>query len=173
MTDNTGDLLRFKALASQRATAHLEENILDHLSHVCESPIEVMLGAALLWTNQLDRLGYWPPALVCVPQAEIGDYHPETRLLVPQYRWRNFRIDFAYIDLETPLTVFIECDGHDFHERTKQQAARDRLKDRVIQQAGLPILRFTGAEITRDPMQCADSIFHFVSELHTPIEART
>lgn len=58
--------------------------------------------------------------------------------------------------------LLIECDGHDFHERTKEQAARDRSRDRAAQHEGLPILRFTGSEIWSDPMFCADTVLAFM-----------
>lgn len=32
--------------------------------------------------------------------------------------------------------VVVECDGHEFHERTKAQAARDRERDRGLQGIG-------------------------------------
>lgn len=51
--------------------------------------------------------------------------------------------------------VAVECDGHDFHERTKQQAEHDRRRDRDIQGMGLSVLRFTGSEIWRSPTRTA------------------
>jgi len=64
--------------------------------------------------------------------------------------------------LEPDKFLFVECDGHDFHERTKEQAEHDRSKDRAIQAAGIPILRFTGREIWRDPVMVALEIFNFI-----------
>jgi hypothetical protein len=54
--------------------------------------------------------------------------------------------------------LIVECDGHDFHERTKEQAARDRDRDRQAQLAGIEIFRFTGSEIWRDPLGCATQV---------------
>lgn len=54
--------------------------------------------------------------------------------------------------------LIVECDGHDFHERTKEQAARDRDRDRQAQLAGIEIFRFTGSELWRDPLGCADQV---------------
>jgi very-short-patch-repair endonuclease len=50
--------------------------------------------------------------------------------------------------------VVVECDGHAFHERTKEQAARDRSRDRVMTLAGYTVMRFTGSELHRDLMNC-------------------
>ena len=54
--------------------------------------------------------------------------------------------------------LVIECDGHDFHERTKQQAARDRSRDRQAVLAGMDCFRFTGSELWRDPWDCAAQV---------------
>ncbi len=48
----------------------------------------------------------------------------------------------------------IECDGHDFHERTKEQAQRDKKRDRELQAAGYKVFRFTGSEIWRSRGEC-------------------
>jgi hypothetical protein len=54
--------------------------------------------------------------------------------------------------------LIVECDGHDFHERTKAQAKRDRSRDRKWQQQGVPVFRFTGSEIWTDPLECARQV---------------
>ncbi len=48
------------------------------------------------------------------------------------------------------IKVAIECDGHEFHEKTKEQAKRDKAKDRYLQSKGWIIARFTGSEIVKD-----------------------
>lgn len=64
----------------------------------------------------------------------------------------SYIADFVLI---TPdLKMVIECDGHDFHERTKQQAAHDRKRDRAMTQEGWMVLRFTGSEIWANPFAC-------------------
>lgn len=55
--------------------------------------------------------------------------------------------------------LVIECDGHDFHERTKEQAARDRSRDRAVTLNRRTIMRFTGSELWRDPMGCALEVY--------------
>ena len=47
--------------------------------------------------------------------------------------------------------LIVECDGHDFHERTKEQAAKDKARDRQAQLAGYTVFRYTGSELWRDP----------------------
>lgn len=66
----------------------------------------------------------------------------------------------------TPEYVcIVECDGHDFHERTKEQAIRDRARDRAFQAAGIPVFRFTGSEIYNNPFACAREVRNFLRKI--------
>lgn len=58
--------------------------------------------------------------------------------------------------------VAIECDGHDWHDRTKQQAAYDRARDRELLRIGIPTLRFTGSEIYHDAFRCVNECWLMV-----------
>lgn len=105
---------------------------------LCESPIERMLGEELV------------RVLDVVPQHEV------------EAGWRRYRLDFAVI-FGGPRCyrfgkVAVECDGHDFHERTKEQAAHDRSRDRALTRHGWTVLRFTGSEINRDARRCAQEV---------------
>ena len=63
---------------------------------------------------------------------------------------------FADFLIWTPgFALAVECDGHDFHDRTKQQAAYDRARDRELLRLGVPVIRFTGSEIHHDANRCA------------------
>jgi very-short-patch-repair endonuclease len=55
-----------------------------------------------------------------------------------------------------PVTAVIECDGHDYHERTKDQASYDKARDRFCQANGHLVLRYTGSDIWGDPLQHAE-----------------
>jgi hypothetical protein len=134
------------------------------IAHYCDSPIEVMLGTALIASiniGSLDRDDNSWFAYFC-PDGEVSD-NKRGWGIVPQLSWNGYRIDWGIYDSskEQPW-LFVECDGHEFHERTKEQAQRDREKDRVIQAAGIPILRFTGSEIFRNVHVCAFEIFQFI-----------
>lgn len=89
-------------------------------------------------------------------QVQIAGWRVDFVLHYPSLRGRDENGD---PDLDC---LIIECDGHDFHERTKEQAARDRARDRLAQYEGLPILRFTGSEIWNDPLGCADEVLAFM-----------
>ena len=126
----------------------------------CESPIEIILGVSLLGVDRLAFLDDTTLRFVTPEKAKCVS--EKARVLIPQYEWEGRRIDWLLRD--PPFNVFIECDGHDFHERTKEQAARDRRKDREVQSSGCPILRFTGSEIFSDPLGCGFEICKFVEK---------
>ena len=83
-------------------------------------------------------------------------------VLSPQHQIGEHRVDFAIfingVASDEEIKVVIECDGHDFHEKTKEQAARDKRRDRDLQIAGWKVLRFTGSEIWRNPEACIDHL---------------
>jgi very-short-patch-repair endonuclease len=72
------------------------------------------------------------------------------------------RVDFTFFTEDHRAMVAIELDGHEFHERSKAQASKDKSNDRKIQEAGWLVLRFTGSEIWRDPFACVDEVARIV-----------
>lgn len=136
----------------------------ERMEEVCESPIEVMLGSALLLGGLLaDGISKRGRTFFQIQKQDSIDLSAAVIVVVPQYSWGKYRIDFALLADQVSQPVFVECDGHDFHERTKEQASRDRTKDRAIQEAGFTVLRFTGSEIYRDPEKCALQIINVVA----------
>lgn len=86
------------------------------------------------------------------PQFQVGKYRADFRLVNKRYEW----VGPGNFDFESrTYQILIECDGHDFHERTKEQAARDKKRDRFLQSKGWQVFRFTGSEIYNDPIACA------------------
>lgn len=60
--------------------------------------------------------------------------------------------------------IVVECNGHEQHEKTKEQARRDKQRDRILQLAGFKVLRYTGTEIHADPLECAREIYTIVTD---------
>ena len=61
------------------------------------------------------------------------------------------RVDFLIEDL------VVECDGHMFHS-TKEQRAADVARDRYLLERGYRVVRFTGAELHKDALACAEQV---------------
>jgi very-short-patch-repair endonuclease len=129
-----------------------------------ESPIEVALFDAMrdvalntfdfdvLFFSDADR-GVGIPVRI-MPQEHVGPY----------------RVDFLIRCTagQNKFEIAVECDGHDYHERTKEQASLDKARDRSLQALGYRVYRFTGSDIHRDAKACANeimaSIAHWYAE---------
>lgn len=88
----------------------------------------------------------WPRLIYLQPTVRVGEERYRLDVAIEQYS-RHFP--------NARVFVAVECDGHDFHERTKEQAERDKRRDRDLQSIGWTIARFTGSEIVRDPVAAA------------------
>jgi very-short-patch-repair endonuclease len=75
----------------------------------------------------------------------------------------DYTIDFLVQSADKRLKLGIELDGHEFHERTKEQAARDKARERKIVRQGYTILRFTGSEVFRNPRKCVNEVLDFLT----------
>jgi very-short-patch-repair endonuclease len=129
----------------------------------CESPIEQMMLLALF----------------AIGEEELGDVsfekkremwkQPDLLIILPQEVISEYRIDFAIIHREFFPTgysdrfVLVECDGHEYHEKTKEQARKDKSRDRKLQSDGYKVLRFTGSEIFENPFACAQEVLKTLS----------
>lgn len=122
----------------------------------CESEIERIMLAAILFIGT----GYENHSRFPTATTETGA--PHDIKIAAQHPVGPYRVDFAILVTPVapgpPLKLAIECDGHDFHERTKEQARRDKNRDRVLASFGYHVLRFTGSEIWRDARACAAQI---------------
>jgi hypothetical protein len=143
-----------------------------------ESPIELELGLALFerlyglyehWTCRINSdEGFRSDNRMRALFADDPDQPPgeEVIELVSQFYVPAVgRVDFAIFipdfDYERPLVV-VECDGHDFHGRTRQQASKDRARDRSLTFLGIPLLRYTGSDIAKFANATASQIAEFV-----------
>ena len=104
-----------------------------------------------------------PASLFDIEMEWLGNPAPFHTYVFSQVKIDRYRVDFllAYrIGGETQARfAVIECDGHDFHERTKAQAEHDKKRDRKLQELGFPVLRVTGSEIWRSPVKTAFDVY--------------
>lgn len=146
------------AKLDNRVKAVINDVLLDHTNMLmgwmrrAESPIEQLLTIALVD----DLKGF--QALVDMGYIKAWRVLPQEPIKTPH---GNYRVDFLVtitMPDESVLRLVVECDGHDYHERTKEQAARDKSRDRALTEIGIRVLRFTGSEIWRDPWECAEQV---------------
>jgi hypothetical protein len=96
-----------------------------------------------------------------VPQVyvQVGDEKYRVDLLVSAASTRDDD------PMAGPVLVAVECDGHDYHERTKEQAQRDKARDRALQSIGWRVARFTGSEIWKDPVRVVIQLSDFIRSI--------
>lgn len=140
------------------------------LSLLCESPIEVLVYWEFL-VSAMSNPELSDEKICCVSWNNkaadnlVYDVYPQKTVVLGR---RTFRCDFLVEilnDKEIVGKICIELDGHDFHERTKDQAQRDKLRDREFQKAGYTVLRYTGSEVFKDPSIVISDIENIVEDL--------
>jgi very-short-patch-repair endonuclease len=136
--------------------AKLESNrrsFIDAATRLCGSPSEQIMLAALMWAEY----GYEKKL---VEIAEPGTPYEKTSnvVIAPQHLIGRHTVDFGIFVrfvANEEIRIVVECDGHDFHEKTKEQAARDKGRQCDLEIVGWRVLRFTGSMIWRDHKGCA------------------
>jgi very-short-patch-repair endonuclease len=117
----------------------------------CQTPIEKILAIAL--DEQINK---------------ILPYYVQEFFFKPQYiiecEDKKYRVDFFIKTriAEKQINFVIECDGHDFHEKTKEQAKKDKQRERDLMKAGNVVIRFTGSEIVKNPIGCAREVIDII-----------
>lgn len=144
-----------------------QEEYAEHLNgskvaiDLCQSVIEEAMQVALAAIVVNGEFIKWPSS-----EEQI---EPTDALVVRAWWQKNigeYRVDCLIVISARSSThsVVLEFDGHDFHEKTKEQAQKDKSRDRWLTAAGYSVLRFTGAEIWARPEQCAEEIEEYLQK---------
>jgi very-short-patch-repair endonuclease len=100
-----------------------------------ESPIEELLAGTIL--GWLDHHEITVAAMTT--QVKLGPYRADILVEVAGHK------------------LVVECDGQAFHS-SLEAVAHDKRRDRYCAVQGIAVMRFTGAEIHRDPRGCAAQV---------------
>jgi hypothetical protein len=124
-----------------------------------ESPIEAIFFAwwaalEIFWT--FDPMFQEGPNLRLYAQQEVEIDGQSFRLdfvVKPngQYEWMR-------VNEHLYPRIAIELDGHEFHEKTKEQVTYRNKRDRALQQAGWVVFHVSGSELWRDPKKAVEDI---------------
>jgi very-short-patch-repair endonuclease len=146
------------ASAVQTLIEDLEFRILESMVG-CESPIERLMAIGLFDLENSyriiatsERLNFCIGSIVNQYPIKIGE--------------KNYKVDFIIntLDCSTQkqLSFIIECDGHDFHEKTSEQVRKDKERERNFIKNGYILIRFSGSEIFKDYTKCASEAFDII-----------
>lgn len=150
-------LPRLGEAASEIVRVWIAPRLLKSIDVEVESPIEAVFK---LWWDALYPLMDPAQSVRLYPQFGFAPINE-----------RNYRADFVMwpTDLDelsranrvgvTYNAIVLELDGHDFHERTKEQVIARNQRDRDFQEKGYRVLHFSGSEIWRDPYQVFTDVF--------------
>ena len=154
-----------------KACQHMEQ-----LSSVIESPIEELMLYSLVVAAQdeVENIGF------VVNGCGFGDSDNGLDFIViePQAKIENYRADFLLTfkssepGFEKVRQLVVECDGYNFHDKTKQQASRDKERDREMKKLGYDVFRFTGSDIWSDALSCAKEAIDMVTGITEMKRAR-
>lgn len=81
-------------------------------------------------------------------QTEKGEYIADFLI-----SFSDYYIATGYYP-ENNIEIIIECDGHEFHEKTKAQVKRNNERDLALKKAGYEVLHFSGSQIYNDYAKC-------------------
>lgn len=121
----------------------------------CESPIEKILFIELDKQLRRNAFYYNLDIVEIIPQAKIKISDDK------EYRV-DFLVEIRDFRLNIDLDVVIECDGHEFHQKTKDQVESDRKRERNILEDGRIVVRFTGSEIFNESPRCARQLIKII-----------
>lgn len=177
-SDKTWDDAVRRAKEFAEYSVHTELETLRVVHSWCESEIERQFATALMFA-EVPAFFTWsdsrpyPRLKMVTAQALLEERESdqeEAFLCAPQVpiMGGKYRVDFlvcGYLfEAKQWIDLVIECDGHDFHERTKEQAARDRSRDRAMMAGGYHVMRFTGSEIYRNSDRCIAEVENFLTK---------
>ena len=132
-------------------------DVLDDFLNETQSPIEKLFALKMLKSQEafyvqsrINRLPleYFEKDKQFEEMEATIDFYGRTLLLIPQFKVQQYHtIDFLLYLPKYDIRIAIECDGHDFHEKTKEQAKKDKQRDRYLVANNFYIFRYSGSEI--------------------------
>ncbi len=142
----------------------LHDEVLGSPDNTPESPVEVIF---LVWWKMeaaMRALSHDPTGLDLFPQCETKAENN-----------KSYRLDFVVRpeDVDEWLEsvnrgirfpdIAVEIDGHEWHERTKEQVAYRNQRDRALQSVGWKVFHFSGSEVVRRPLECVTEVMDLAS----------
>ena len=120
----------------------------------CKSPIEKIFMMTFNFVSILrnDELPSDIMGVFIFPQLDI------------ETAQHKYYVDFYIVmeSLNNSVGVVVECDGHEFHQKTKEQVTHDNEREYEIKKVGYDILRFSGSQIYNAPFKCANDVFDYL-----------
>lgn len=132
----------------------------------CESPIEIIFN---YFFERVALFEYKDYMFIVEPQVQIetdnSTYRVDFDIECIKYVFQNGE---PLPSEERYAEVIVECDGHDFHEKTKEQVKRRNKRDLDLKMEGYDLIHFSGSQIYNEPEECArNTIEYLIKHLKT------
>ncbi len=155
--------------AAHQKSKEVAHDIMAKSEAFSQSPMESLFAAAF------QGIGHGCGAVFCLAPDTVSSFsghydpgHAVSTFIIPQMPVEKWRVDF-FVGVSWNGNIFeacfaaVEIDGHDFHEKTKDQASRDKEKDRDITgYLDIPVFRYTGRDIYREAISHAARLHRFL-----------
>lgn len=131
-------------------------DVIEICSEMSKSPIEEILRLAIdivIFEKNYSNIHYVQQQKI---NANNKTYYADFAFYVYDEDSDNY-----YEPLNDQKLLVIECDGHDFHEKTKEQVKKGNERDFNIKSIGYDILHFSGNQIYSEPFECANKILEY------------
>lgn len=151
-------------ISAEYADRHVKSFLakFEAVRRLTESPIEAALCCALAAEFHERAWALWQTTSICA-HKDIR-FNTADILLVPQHPVGRYRVDLMILvrDVQPTKMYAIECDGAAYHDHDPAQVQRDRVRDRFLDDQGIRVRRYSGAEITAAPVEKAIDALNFV-----------
>lgn len=153
----------------------MEKRVIDYIEEVSEIEINDIRESYSWIESEIESMTPIEQLMYTAFRHILQDRWGWEYYINPQYGIDKYRVDFLIscqfywepTNIYKKASCIVECDGHDYHERTKEQASKDKKRDRELQALGYTVFRFTGSDIWKNPTKCAQEVEDFLrKEIH-------
>jgi very-short-patch-repair endonuclease len=150
--DSLPDKARLLMYENDKINKNFIGSLMSHeINERIKSPIEIIfLIQFLIQTNDNLFIFY---------QEEIktlhNKYYVDFLICYDQYVCNKLNKNFKLI---------IECDGYEFHQKTKEQVEKDNEREYNLKIMGYQIIRFSGSEIYKDSKKCVEKVLDYIDK---------
>lgn len=89
--------------------------------------------------------------------------------IIPQFKNASitgyYKVDFMILGPDNHPLIAIEINGHNFHEKTKEQVRKDKERERFITKNVTKFLRFSGSEVFKNPSKAVNEVLSLIDKI--------
>lgn len=136
----------------EKITKYYEKEITDSVIHLDMDICDSMSPIEKQWFITWDVCSFKETPLQLIHQKKEGPYFIDFSVNLSSAFQNSFLLtgDIVSIINDISPKIGIELDGHDFHEKTKEQVENDKKRERYLRSKGWQIFRYSGSEVYKN-----------------------